>query len=162
MLVDPRGMSTPEQAGRPVANSGVERVAAVATVAWWLLFLTVGSLAATAFLGVLLVCAVATLIAVARREGWSSACARIGRGLALSVAIFSIGMVLAGMRGSGSRRAAEDAMELGAIHLALVGPLFLAGLLLAWRGRALHGPRKALVAAYPASWLLILGLESLG
>jgi hypothetical protein len=133
-----------------------ELYALLGTGAWWWCFFALGALAATVLYGALFAASGLRLALAARRSAWGRACARAGRGLALATALTSAILIGYGLFGGDSRRVTEDLMELGLIHLALGGPLFLTAAFLAWLGRQHEAPARLYYAAYPGSWVLLL------
>ncbi len=154
-------MEAAPPAARKSGDRRPERFALLGTAAWWTLFLVLGSLAATVLYAVLFVWGAIRLVASAQRRGWPEASARAGRGLVLATALSSAALVTYDLIGGGSRKVTEDLMELGLIHLALVGPLFLIAVLLAWLGKKHQPPGRLLYVAYPGSWIVLILLDRL-
>ena len=140
---------------------------AAGTGLWWAAFLAAGSAAATVGMALSFVGLAHRLVSLFRseraRRGWpgwvQAACARAAFPLGLCVGIFSAALLAWQFLRSATHRAAEDSMELAVIHLAFVGPLFLAGVVCACLARPRAAAPAALLALYPLSWVVLLGPE---
>jgi hypothetical protein len=133
--------------------------ALLGTAVWWALYFHAGSRVATVFYGGVFVgCTARLALALGRGEGRRVA-ARIARGFAFATALSSAMLLAYWLLSGNSRRFSEGRMDLGVVHLALVGPLFLLAAFLAWIGRQHEPPARLYYMLYPGSWVVLVLFE---